>query len=145
MPTTARLYELILALLLTSPISLYSQTVIPGNERVERLFCGSCGREEDITSKFCFDCGALLDKSALIRRLQSRFTEADSLKTKVTLTPDELRVLIDYETARKATPFPRPQPKPAEGFDAFMMKITPFAIGLGAFYMAMIATQTFTR
>lgn len=124
------------ALVLLYSASLFSQTP-------ERLFCGNCGVQNDLTARYCSSCGELLDKDALIERLRARLAQADSLNVPLTLTADEIRVLVQAEATQPLAPPPRrvPTPKDKEQKTALenaLDGIAPVAIAVGGMYLAAV-------
>ena len=139
----ARLLLLAFAVATFSPSSAISQTP-------ERLFCAVCGSQNTLLSKFCLQCGTLLDKRALIDRLQQRLAEADSLNRPLTLTAAEVQVLVQTESERKAEALMKRQieirrNKPKTEVEKFLDVLAPVAIGAGALYFISVITGIFSR
>ncbi len=67
----------------------------------EKLFCSSCGRQNELTFTYCLQCGTKLDKSSLVGRLRARAEAADSMGQEIRLTRDELSVLVEAEVLEK--------------------------------------------
>ncbi len=127
----SRLVLLAFAVTTFCPSSAISQTL-------ERLFCAECGNQNVILSKFCSQCGTLLDKRALIDRLQQRLAEADSLDRPLTLTAAEIRVLMQSESDRKSDLMKHQielrRNKPRTEVEKLVDVLAPMAIGVGALY-----------
>jgi hypothetical protein len=68
----------------------------------ERLFCAECGKQNEITFTFCFNCGTRLDTSVLIARLKARVAAADSSNQQVVFAPAELKALVQAEAEAQA-------------------------------------------
>lgn len=138
-----RLLLLVFTAVVFLPLSLVSQTP-------ERIFCAVCGSQNAILSKFCSQCGASLDKRALIDRLQQRLADADSLNRPLTLTAAEIQVLVQTESERKAEALMKRQieirrNKPRTEVVKFLDVLAPVAIGAGALYFISIITGIVSR
>lgn len=83
------------------------QTLEPGkdsslvNLQEDSLYCGSCGTRNEILSSYCLRCGAMLDKTALVRRLKERMSQAASNGEPVEMSSAEMTVLVDAEVDRR--------------------------------------------
>jgi|GEM_PF-3295728 len=69
----------------------------------ERLFCGSCGKQNELRFNYCFNCGTILDKAAVVDRLRLRLVVSDSSGQTIALYPDEFHVLVMTEAKAEAS------------------------------------------
>ena len=116
----------------------------------ERLYCGACGEKNNIVSTYCFNCGTKLLKGALVKRLQSRLSAADSLEQWITLKPGEIKLLVQGEVDQKVEQaFDRRmqirKDRDKTETERFLDYAAPVAIGLGALYMLTVMSNVLGR
>lgn len=129
---------------------LFVFAAIPGSSLLsqvqEQLYCGACGKSNDLAYTFCYHCGARLDKTAQIDNLRQKMALADSSNQPIVLTSSELQTLIQDEVVQylktqksnQTTPA-RPKTKTQEALEVAI------PIAFGGIFLYWISTVTSKR
>ena len=126
---------------------LFVFAAIPGSSLLsqakEQLYCGACGKSNDLAYTFCYNCGARLDKTAQINNLRRKMALADSSNQPIVLTSSELQTLIQDEvvqylkTQKSNQTMPaRPKTKTQEALEVAI------PIAFGGIFMYWVSTVT---
>jgi hypothetical protein len=112
----------------------------------KQLYCGACGKSNDLAYTFCYNCGARVEKTAQINNLRQKIALADSSNQPIVLTSSELQSLIQDEIVRylktqksNQTMPARPKTKTQEALEVAI------PIAFGGIFLYWISTVTSRR